>query len=63
VDETALPPVHSLFAQRTAFRSTGGVCINPEAAQIFYLTRAEKSRKLQIAIEEAGGKVPIFAGT
>jgi dihydrodipicolinate synthase/N-acetylneuraminate lyase len=45
------------------FRSTGGLCINSEAGQIFYLTRAEKSRILQIAIEEAGGQVPISAGT
>jgi hypothetical protein len=39
------------------------LCINTEAGQIFYFTRAEKARILQIVIEEAGGKVPIFAGT
>ena len=41
----------------------GGLCINPEAGEIFYLTREEKRRVLEIAMEEAHGKVPILAGT
>ena len=41
----------------------GGLCVNPEAAEIFYLTRAEKRRVLEISMEEAHGKMPIIAGT
>jgi 4-hydroxy-tetrahydrodipicolinate synthase len=63
VDEAAYRRFIRYFLSEPRFVQTGGLCINPEAGQIFYLTRAEKSRILQIAIEEAGGKVPIFAGT
>jgi 4-hydroxy-tetrahydrodipicolinate synthase len=63
VDEAAYRRFIRYFLSDPRFVQTGGLCINPEAGQIFYLTRTEKSRILQIAIEEAGGKVPIFAGT
>ena len=49
--------------QNQRFASVGGLCINPEAGEIFYLTRAEKRRVLEIAMEEAQGKLPILAGT
>ena len=39
-----------------------GIIINPEAGEIFYLTREEKRRNVEIALEEVNGKVPIFAG-
>lgn len=35
---------------------------NPEAAEIFYLDRAEKKRVVELTIEEAAGLVPVFAG-
>lgn len=35
---------------------------NPEAGEIFYLDRAEKRRVVEITIEEAAGRVPVFAG-
>src|SRR6266849_4423560 len=63
IDEPAYRRFIQYFLREPRFLETGGLCINPEAGQIFYLTRAEKRRILQIAIEEAGGKVPIFAGT
>ena len=44
-------------------RMGGGLCINPEAGEIFYLTRQEKRRVLEIAMEEINGKVPVIAGT
>ena len=45
------------------FVREGGLCINPEAGEIFYLSREEKRRVLEIAMEEAHGKLPIIAGT
>ena len=44
-------------------RAGGGLCIDPEAGEIFYLTRQEKRRVLEVAMEEAHGKLPIIAGT
>lgn len=44
------------------FAAVGGLIVNPEAGEIFYLSRAEKRRLLEIAMEEASGKMPIFAG-
>ncbi|MGW6401299.1 dihydrodipicolinate synthase family protein [Streptomyces sp. NPDC055134] len=35
---------------------------NPEAGEVFYLDRAEKRRVVEIAVEEAAGRVPVFAG-
>jgi dihydrodipicolinate synthase/N-acetylneuraminate lyase len=44
------------------FRSVGGLCVNPEAGEIFYLSRAEKRRVVEIAVEEVSGAMPVFAG-
>lgn len=63
IDEPAYRKFLQYFVQNPRFASAGGLCINPEAGEIFYLTRAEKRRVLEIAMEEAGGKLPILAGT
>jgi 4-hydroxy-tetrahydrodipicolinate synthase len=63
IDEPAYRRFIQYFLREPRFLETGGLCINPEAGQIFYLTREEKRRVLEIAMEEAHGKVPIFAGT
>jgi 4-hydroxy-tetrahydrodipicolinate synthase len=63
IDEAAYRRYLQYFLREPRFVLAGGLCINPEAGQIFYLTRAEKRRVLEIAMEEAHGKVPIFAGT
>lgn len=39
-----------------------GLVVNPEAGEIFYLSREEKRRTARIVIEEAAGEVPVFAG-
>lgn len=39
-----------------------GVVINPEAGEIFYLSEAEKERAIEVALEEIGGRLPVFAG-
>src|SRR3974390_54449 len=64
IDETAYRRFLQYFLKNEKFvRMGGGLCINPEAGEIFYLTRQEKRRVLEIAMEEAHGKVPILAGT
>jgi dihydrodipicolinate synthase/N-acetylneuraminate lyase len=45
------------------FRDLGGICVNPEAGEIHYLTRAEKRRLVEIALEETNGAMPVIAGT
>jgi len=63
IDEQAYRRYVRYFADDPRFAREGGLCVNPEAGEIFYLTRAEKRRVLEIAMEEACGKLPIIAGT
>jgi dihydrodipicolinate synthase/N-acetylneuraminate lyase len=64
IDEAAYRRFLQYFIKNEKFvRAGGGLCINPEAGEIFYLTRQEKRRVLEIAMEEAHGKLPIIAGT
>ena len=53
VDEQAFRRFLRYFLAQPRFVEQGGLCINPEAGEIFYLTRAEKRRVLEIAMEEA----------
>jgi len=64
VDEDALRTFLRYFMQ-SKFKdnvSQAGIIINAEAGEIYYLTREEKRRVVEIAMEECGGKVPVFAG-
>ena len=63
IDEAAYRRFLQIFLNEPRFVREGGFCINPEAGEIFYLSRQEKRRVLEIAMEEAHGKVPIIAGT
>ena len=64
VDEQAYRRFLRHFLKNERFvRMGGGLCINPEAGEIFYLSREEKRRILEIAMEEVNGKVPVLAGT
>ncbi|QQO09103.1 dihydrodipicolinate synthase family protein [Breznakiella homolactica] len=40
----------------------GGLIVNPEAGEIFTMTREEKRKIMAIAAEENNGKVPMFCG-
>ena len=62
VDESALRKLLQYFMQPKFVQAGGAIVINPEAGDIFYLTRAEKKRNVEIAMEECDGKVPVFAG-
>lgn len=64
IDELAYRQFLQHFLKNEKFvRMGGGLCINPEAGEIFYLTRTEKRRALEIAMEEINGKIPVIAGT
>ena len=39
-----------------------GIIVNPEAGEIFYLSAQEQERLITIAVEEAGGRLPVFSG-
>lgn len=62
VNELALRKLLQYFMQPKFINAGGGIIINPEAGEVFYLSREEKRRNVEIAVEECGGKVPIFAG-
>lgn len=65
VDEVALRKLLQYFMQPKFIEVGGiggGIIINPEAGELGYLSREEKRRNVEIAMEECGGKVPIFAG-
>lgn len=61
VDEQALRELLRYY-MKPEFRESGGIIINPEAGELFCLNREEKRRNVEIAMEECGGKMPVFAG-
>src|SRR5271155_2004429 len=61
VDEAAYRELIRYFAHER-FRDAGGIIANPEAGEIYYLTREERRRVAEAAVEEAGGKMPVFGG-
>jgi 4-hydroxy-tetrahydrodipicolinate synthase len=62
VDEAGLRRLVSYYVKHR-FAAVGGLIANAEAGEVFYLTREEKRRVLEIVIEEAAGKMPVLAGT
>ena len=62
IDEGQLRSLLRLFLQPKYVDAGIGIIINPEAGEIFYLTREEKRRNVEIAVNEVKGKVPVFAG-
>jgi 4-hydroxy-tetrahydrodipicolinate synthase len=61
LDEGAYRELIQYFLQ-DRFRRVGGIIANPEAGEIYYLSREEKRRVIEIAVVEAGGKMPVFGG-
>jgi len=61
IDEGAYRDLIQYFLQER-FRRVGGLIANPEAGEIYYLSREEKRRTAEIAVREAGGKMPVFGG-
>lgn len=63
IHERAFRGLIRSFVEEPRFLRNGGLIVNPEAGEIFFLTRAEKRRLVEIALEEVQGKMPVFAGT
>ena len=62
VDEAQLRRLLRYFLTADLIRDGIGIIINPEAGEIFNMTRAEKRRSVEIAVEEVGGRAPRLAG-
>ena len=62
VDEAGLRRHLRYFLQPKFVNAGGAILINPEAGELFYLSREEKRRNVEIAVEECKGKVPLVAG-
>jgi 4-hydroxy-tetrahydrodipicolinate synthase len=62
IDEASYRRILKYFME-PRFRDLGGICVNAEAGEVFYLSRAEKRRLVEIALEETNGKMPVFAGS
>ncbi|MEW6667321.1 MAG: dihydrodipicolinate synthase family protein [Thermodesulfobacteriota bacterium] len=62
LDEGQLRKFLQYFLQPKFLDAGIGIMINPEAGEVFYLSREEKLRNVKIAVEEVKGRVPIFAG-
>jgi 4-hydroxy-tetrahydrodipicolinate synthase len=61
IDEQAYRSLIRYFL-KDRFREVGGIIANPEAGEIYYLSREEKRRVVEIAVAEANGNIPVFAG-
>ncbi len=62
VDEAQLRKFLQFFLTQKFLDAGVGIIINPEAGELFYLSREEKLRNVKIALEEVKGRVPVFAG-
>jgi len=62
VDEPALRKLLQYFMQPKFLDAGGGIIVNPACGEIFYLSREEKKRNVEIAAEECSGKALVFAG-
>jgi 4-hydroxy-tetrahydrodipicolinate synthase len=62
IDEGAQRSLLQYFTQPKFLDSGGAVIVNPEAGEIYYLTREQKKRNVELAVEVCGGKLPVFAG-
>ncbi|WP_341317551.1 dihydrodipicolinate synthase family protein [Paraburkholderia sp. IMGN_8] len=62
-DEEGIRRLVQHFVRNPDFKRRGGLVANAEAGDVFYLSRIEKRRVLEIILEEADGQVPVLAGT
>ena len=62
IDEEALRKQLRYFMQPQFLDINGAIIINPEAGEVFYTSREEKRRTIEIAMEECHDKVPVVTG-
>lgn len=63
VDEAGLRRLVRHHLANPEFQRRGGLVANPEAGEIYCMTRQEKRRVLEVVLDEAQGQVPVIAGT
>ncbi len=63
IDEEGLRALIRYYVDNDRFRAAGGLIANPEAGEVFYLSREEKRRVLEIVLDEVNGQLPVLAGT
>ena len=63
IDEGGLRRLVQHHLKNPEFKKRGGLIANPEAGEIYYMTREEKRRVLEIVLQEADGQVPVIAGS
>ena len=61
LDEPALRRLVQYFLKAGEGHNIG-LIVNPEAGELFYMSREEKKRVTRIVMEEVGGRVPVLAG-
>ena len=61
IDESGLRRLVRYYS-KGRLSDVGGLVANPEAGEVFYLTRSEKRRVLDIVLEEVGASMPVLAG-
>nr|WP_315594143.1 dihydrodipicolinate synthase family protein [uncultured Cupriavidus sp.] len=62
-DEAGIRRLVQYFLRQPDFTKRGGLVANAEAGDVFYLTREEKRRVLEVIVDEVDGRVPVLAGT
>ena len=62
VDYDAYRKMIRYFLQPKFVDAGGGLIVNPEAGEVFYLDGEEKKEIIKVAMKEVGGKVPVFTG-
>jgi 4-hydroxy-tetrahydrodipicolinate synthase len=62
IDESAFRNYMRYWAQPKFIDAGGAVLVSPEAGEAFYLTKDEKLRLAEIALEELGDKTIVFSG-
>jgi dihydrodipicolinate synthase/N-acetylneuraminate lyase len=62
VDYAAYRQLIRYFLQPKFTGAGGALIVNPEAGECFYLDYGEKKKIIEVALEEAAGKVPVFSG-
>lgn len=61
IDEEGLRKLTRYFVDHE-FAKVGGLIVNPEAGEVFYLDREEKRRAIEIVLDECNNAMPVFAG-
>ncbi len=62
IDEDAYRSFLRVFLTDENLEAGLAVIANPEAGEIFYLSREEKRRVVEITLEEVAGRAPVLAG-